>query len=70
MPIPGQPQLLNSQAPIRLTQPQLVTNTGQIISSQTMLTNPALLQAMAAGLQQQVTAHAPSIGLPYPSSDD
>ena len=60
MPIQGQPQLVNSQAPIRLTQPQLVTNTGQIISSPTMLTNPALLQAMAAGLQQQVLSWLPS----------
>ncbi|KAK7501873.1 hypothetical protein BaRGS_00006959, partial [Batillaria attramentaria] len=53
MPIQAQPQLINSQAPIRLSQPQLVTNTGQIISSPTMLTNPAILQAMA-NLQQQV----------------
>jgi hypothetical protein len=32
-----------------------MTNTGQIISSQNILNNPALL-AMAAGLQQQVGA--------------
>ncbi|XP_055958578.1 polyhomeotic-like protein 2 isoform X4 [Patella vulgata] len=49
---PGQQQLLNSQAPLRLnTQPQLV-NAGQIITSQPMLTNQAVLQAMA-NLQQQ-----------------
>ncbi|XP_046326141.1 polyhomeotic-like protein 1 isoform X3 [Haliotis cracherodii] len=57
---PGQPQLITSQAPLRLSQPQLVTNTGQIITSQPMLTNQAVLQAMAS-LQQgfPLAAHQP-----------
>lgn len=50
----GQSQLINTQAPIRFSQPQIVSSTGQIISShvQPMLANQAVLQAMAS-LQQQ-----------------
>ncbi|XP_069117547.1 polyhomeotic-like protein 2 isoform X1 [Argopecten irradians] len=51
----GQSQLINTQAPIRFSQPQIVSSTGQIISShvQPMLANQAVLQAMASQLQQQ-----------------
>ncbi|KAK3104724.1 hypothetical protein FSP39_008686 [Pinctada imbricata] len=49
----GQTQLISSQAPIRFSQPQLVSSAnGQIISSTPIMTNQAVLQAMA-NLQQQ-----------------
>ncbi|XP_074654180.1 uncharacterized protein LOC141908182 isoform X2 [Tubulanus polymorphus] len=62
----AQPQLINS--PIRFTGHQLVTNTGQIISSQPMLTNPAVLnqlQAMAS-LQQNIPIAQHVIGSQSP----
>ncbi|XP_064610390.1 polyhomeotic-like protein 2 isoform X2 [Liolophura sinensis] len=82
--VPGQPvstagflpqgcdpsQLINSQAQqLRLTsQQQLVTSTGQIITSQPMLTNQAVLQAMASLQQQGIPiAHQPLLGTQTPS---
>lgn len=65
-----QPQLITSQASLRLpNQPQLVTNTGQIITSQPMLTNQAMLQAMASLQQQQgiPMAHQSIIGAQPPT---
>ncbi|XP_041378510.1 polyhomeotic-like protein 2 isoform X2 [Gigantopelta aegis] len=58
--VQGQPQLITTQAPLRFSQPQLVTNTGQIIQSGPLLTNQAVLQAMA-NLQQGIplAAHQP-----------
>ena len=49
MPLQAQPQLLNSQAPIRINQPQIVNQQGQIISGQNLLNNQLLAMA-AAGL--------------------
>lgn len=49
----GQQMLTTQAAALRFTQPQLVSSTGQIISSQPLYTNQAMLQAMAANLQQQ-----------------
>ncbi|XP_022341239.2 uncharacterized protein LOC111135445 isoform X1 [Crassostrea virginica] len=46
-------QLISTQAPIRFSQPQLVSSTGQInIQSQPLMTNQSILQAMATQLQQ------------------
>lgn len=45
-------QLISTQAPIRFSQPQLVSSTGQInIQSQPIMTNQSILQAMASQLQ-------------------
>lgn len=45
-------QLISTQAPIRFSQPQLVSSTGQInIQSQPIMTNQSILQAMATQLQ-------------------
>ncbi|XP_061163013.1 polyhomeotic-like protein 2 isoform X1 [Saccostrea echinata] len=46
-------QLISTQAPIRFSQPQLVSSSGQInIQSQPIMTNQSILQAMATQLQQ------------------
>ncbi|GAB1603778.1 polyhomeotic-like protein 2 isoform X2 [Argonauta hians] len=56
----SQPQLINSQSPLRMnSQSQLVTSGGQIFASQPMLTNPAMLQAMASLQQGIPLAHQP-----------
>ncbi|KAJ8319845.1 hypothetical protein KUTeg_001432 [Tegillarca granosa] len=61
----NQPQVITSQSvPARFTQPQIVSSSAQM-SSQPMLTNQAVLQAMA-GLQQQgiPLAHQPLFSAP------
>lgn len=61
----NQPQVITSQSvPARFTQPQIVSSTAQM-STQPMLTNQAVLQAMA-GLQQQgiPLAHQPLFSAP------
>ncbi|XP_048772511.1 polyhomeotic-like protein 1 isoform X1 [Ostrea edulis] len=46
-------QLISTQAPIRFSQPQLASSSGQInIQSQPIMTNQSILQAMATQLQQ------------------
>ncbi|XP_029651499.1 polyhomeotic-like protein 2 isoform X2 [Octopus sinensis] len=65
----SQPQLINSQSPLRMnSQSQLVTSGGQIFASQPMLTNPAMLQAMAS-LQQGIplAAHQPLLATQSPT---
>ncbi|KAL3861049.1 hypothetical protein ACJMK2_007140 [Sinanodonta woodiana] len=63
----AQPQLISTQAPVRFSQAQLVSSTGQIITSQPMLTNQ-IMQAMAANLQQGIPiAHQPILSAPNQS---
>ena len=48
----GQQIVTTQAAALRFSQPQVVSSTGQIISSQPFYTNQAIMQAMAANLQQ------------------